>query len=456
MGVGLDYSKIFLAYDIRGVYQKELDVKFAYKLGRAFVLFTNAKEVAVGYDGRTSSKKLFEHLSKGIMDQGATVIENGLVSTPGWYYSMIAGKYPAGIMITASHLPKQYNGFKLMGKSGNSIHLNNGMKEILDIILAGDFSNPTKKGGKRKKNWDKDYKKYLLENLQKTKYLVTELKNLKIVIDQSNGSGAIEVDALRTAMPKAKILNGRVSGTFPGHDPDPTHPGSRKKLCSEIKKFKADFGLMFDGDADRVVFLDEKGNTIRGDVILGIMMSDYKKGKVVYDTRASKGIPELAHKYGMQAFMSKSGRSYVIDAMRKEQAELGGENTGHYFFKEFKFLDCAGLAAIKVIIKYILENKKEDKVLSELASEHNLYHHSGEINFKVKNPSKAFLIVEQGFPDAQKTLFIDGLSVYYEDFWFNVRKSNTEAVVRVNAEANTKEGLDNIIGKLTKIMNLAK
>ena len=456
MGAVRQYDGLFKAYDIRGVYSKELDTKFAYKLGKAFVHFTKTKEVAVGYDGRTSSKKLFEALTKGILEQGADIIDIGQISTPGCYYSLLTGKYQNAIMITASHLPKQYNGFKLMSKGGSPIFLSNGGSEIMDIIHENEYPKPKKKGKKKKKSWMKEYKKYLSSTLLKNKTVKSQLKKLKIVIDQSNGTGYVETDVLKEAMPKAKVINTRISGTFPGHDPDPLHPQSRKKLGIEVKNTKASFGIIYDGDADRVCFVDEKGQFIRPDILLNIMVKDYKSGKIIYDTRSSKAVAEIAKKQGLHPIMSKSGRSYIIEAMKNEQAELGGEGSGHYYFKELKGLDCGGLAAIKVILRYLADNTKKEKNMSEIVQENNPYFHSGEVNFKVKNPSKAFLIIEQGFREAQKTLFIDGLSVYYEDFWFNVRKSNTEPLIRINAESDTKEGLDKIMKSLNKVMALSK
>mgnify|MGYP005840539209 CR=1 FL=1 len=390
------------------------------------------------------------------MDQGAKVIDIGRVSTPLAYFSMFTGKYSAGIMITASHLPKQYNGFKLMDKNGYPIFWENGGKDILEIIKADNYPSSKQKGIKKKQEWHKQYKKYLSDLLSDKKFK-EQFKDLKVIIDQSNGVGEVEVEVLKSVLPKAKILNFKVSGNFPGHEPDPLNPVVKKKTAMEIKKAKADLGIVFDADADRVCFFDEKGNFIRPDVILSMLITELRRGKVVYDTRSSKAVSEIAQKQGVQAVMSKSGRAYMIEAMKNEMAEIGAENSGHFFFKDYKYLDCAGVAAAKVLVKFAQTRMKEpNKKFSEFVSGYDIYFHSGEINFKVKNPSKAFLIVEQGFTDARKTLFIDGLSVYYDNYWFNVRKSNTEALVRVNAEANTKEELDNIIRKLTKIMNLTK
>jgi phosphomannomutase len=448
----VNYEPLFKAYDIRGVFPKELDKTFAYELGKAFVFFTNAKEVAVGFDGRTSAKPLFEALAKGIQEQGAEVINLGLCSTPKCYFSVLEGKYDSGIMITASHNTKEYNGFKLMGKKAEPIFSDNGMMDILEIIKEKKGVKSKKKGKVKKANWSKEYIKFLKGLFPKTKEFLEKAKTLKIVVDQSNGSGTDEVQVLKETFPKIKILNQKVSGSFPGHSPDPLKVENRKTLVSEIKKNKALLGIIFDGDADRVCFIDEKGEFVRPDIILNILSEDLKRGTIVYDTRSSRAVSELAEKRGLRSILSKAGRTYLIQTMRNEQADLGAENSGHLFFKEFSYLDNAGICAIKLLSKCMNENKP----LSELALRNNLYFHSGEINFKVKNPSKVFLLIEQAFTDSKKVLFIDGLSIYYDNFWFNVRKSNTENIIRINAEASNKKELDILLKKLNNIMVMVK
>lgn len=447
-----DYEPIFKAYDIRGVFPKELDKTFAHELGRAFVVFTNAKEVAVGFDGRTSSKPLFEALVKGITEQGADVIDLCLCSTPKAYFSIVEGKYEAGIMITASHNPKEYNGFKLMSKKAEPIFSENGSMNILEIIRKQEYPKAKKKGKVRKANWSKEYVKFLKNSFPKTKEFLEKAKTFKIIVDQSNGSGVEEVQALKETFPKIKILNQKVSGTFPGHSPDPLKPENRKSLVSEVKKNKAALGIMFDGDADRVCFVDEKGEFVRPDIILNILGEDLKRGTMLYDTRSSRSVWELADKRGLRSALSKAGRTYLIQAMKNEQADIGAENSGHFFFKEFSYLDNAGICSAKLLSKLILEGKP----LSELAARNNLYFHSGEMNYKVKNPSKAFLLVEQAFTDAKRILFLDGISIYYDEFWFNIRKSNTENIIRINAEGTTRKELDILLKKLNNIMAFVK
>lgn len=455
MGGKYDYSKVFHAYDVRGVYGKEFDLKFAYDLGRALVMHLKAKDILVGRDGRISSPKLMEKLIQGIKDQGAEVIDMDLCSTPEFYFAMSRGKYSGGAMITASHDPKEYNGFKIMAKGGISIHPGNGSLSILKIIEDGEFPKPKTKGKSKKKSWTKEYSQFLESLVPKTKSFDKARRQLKVVIDQSNGVGIAETKILQKIFPSSKVINSKVSGTFPGHDPDPLKPDSRKKLAAEIKKEKADVGAIFDGDADRVCFLDEKGCYVRPDAVLNMLCLDIKNGKIIYDTRMSQSVQEICSKRGLEPMMSKAGHSSIFEAMKNDNAPIGGESSGHYYFKEFNYLDSGGVAAIKLLSKLALL-KLEGKTVSSAASENSMFHHSDELNYKIKNQGKAFLLVEQAFTDPKKILFIDGLSVYYEDRWFNIRKSNTEPLIRVNAEAHTKEGLDELLKKINKVMGLAK
>ncbi len=441
-----DYSSIFKAYDLRGVYKKELDDNFAYLLGRAFVTYTKAKSVAIGYDGRKSSPKLFDNLKKGIIESGADVIDLGLISTPMSYFGVIEGNYDAGIMITASHNPPDWNGFKLMLKKAEPLFAENGSLDILKIIGSDNFISSSVKGKVKKKNFAKEYESFL-----KSLFRKSSKKDLKIIIDQSNGSGINEANVLKKLFPKSKIINSGLSGK-PAHEPNPLSADARKQLSAEVKKQKADVGIIFDGDADRVCFLNHKGQFVRPDLILTLLSKELKKGPVVYDTRSSKAVSDTCMGKGINAIMSKSGRTFIYEVMKSERAELGGENSGHYFFKESRFLDNAGICAIKVL--NILKNS--DASLSDLLKEYKGYCHSGEINYKVKNQGKAFLLIEQAFAEPIKTLFIDGLSVYYEDFWFNLRKSNTENIIRLNAEAKSKEELEKNLKKINNIMALAK
>lgn len=450
------YETAFKAYDIRGIVPKEIDNKFAQKLGRAFVTHTGAKEVAVGYDGRTTSKKLFDNLTKGIMEQGARVIDLGQCSTPMMYFAMINGKYESGIMITASHNPKNYNGFKLIGKNSVPIDAENGSMDILDLVNKDSYEKVSKKGNMKSKKWGLEYKKFLREFiLPKTKQK-TKPKDIKLVVDQSNGTGSVEVEAIQSLFPNTKVINTRVAGTFPGHEPNPLKPQNRKQLVAAIKKEKADLGIIFDGDADRVCFIDEKGCFVRPDLILLMMLNEQKKGKIVYEVRSSKYISEKANSKGIQSILSKAGRTNIVDIMRREQAELGGEGSGHYFFKEFKYMDNAGIAALRVLNQLLAQKLEDAKPMSEMIEELSPYFHSGEVNLKVKNQSKAFLLIEQGFRDAKKTLYLDGLSIFYDDYWFNIRKSNTEPLLRINAEAKSKQKLDEVTGKIEKLMKLVR
>ncbi|MCF7867018.1 phosphomannomutase/phosphoglucomutase [Candidatus Woesearchaeota archaeon] len=451
-----NYDDVFKSYDIRGIVPKQIDNNFAYILGKAFSTHVMPKEVAVGYDGRSTSKKFFERLVKGLREQGSDVVDLGQVSTPLFYFGMIKGKYDAGIMITASHNSKNYNGFKLLGKNGEPIHNGNGSLQIKELMEEAKFPYVKSTGKLKSKKWENDYKKFLKDMLLVKTKQKTKPKDLKIIVDQSNGVGFAEVDVISKLFPNTKVINSRIAGTFPGHDPNPLKPQNLKQLISAVKKEKADLGIIFDGDADRVCFVDEKGEFVRPDLILLLLMDDLKKGKIVYEVRSSKYIPEKANKSGMHAILSKAGRTNIVDVMRNEQAEIGGEGSGHYFYKNFKYLDCAGITVIRVLNRLLAMKPDEKKTFSELVINLSPYFHSGEVNLKVKNSSKAFLLIEQGFKDAKKTLFLDGISIYYDEYWFNVRKSNTEPLLRINTEANSKKKLDEITGKIGKLMKLVR
>ena len=446
MVVKKSYASIFKAYDIRGVYKKDIDERFAYLLGKAYVTFSKAKEVVVGYDGRKSSPKLFDNLKKGLTEAGADVIDVGLVSTPMSYFAVIEGKFDGGIMITASHNPKDWNGFKLMLKKAAPLFSENGSLELLKIIESETFLVSGKKGKVKKKSFVREYEAFLKSLFKKSKK-----KDLKLVVDQSNGAGANEVALIKKLFPSAKVINGKVSAA-PVHEPNPLAHDARKQLVAEVKKQKADVGLIFDGDGDRVCFVTNKGHFVRPDLILCLLSKELKRGPVIFDTRSSEAVIDVCNKKNIRAIMSKAGRTFIYAAMSDEKAELGGENSGHYFFKETHYLDNAGVCAIKLL--NLLKNS--DESLSDLVKEFDSYHHSGEINYKVKNTSKAFLLVEQAFNEPVKSLFIDGLSVYYDDFWFNLRKSNTENIVRLNAEAKSKDVLEKTLKKINNVMSLAK
>lgn len=426
---------VFKAYDIRGIYPSEIDEDFAYRLGKAFVIYTKAKEVAIGRDARLSSPALFKALVKGITEQGADVIDIGLCSTPMFYFAIGNYKFQSGIMISASHNPPQYNGFKLYKKNVEPIGLGFGMEEIKKIFEKDKYSKAKKTGKIRKKEIMQDYIKKIASFAK-----VKGWKKFKIVADAGNGMAAYSTpkvfDKLRI---NPKKLCYKIDFTFPNHEPNPMKYQNLKDLQEAIIKEKADLGVAFDGDVDRVGFIDEKGDVVEGDIITGIiagyLLKKSKGAKIVYEVRTSWAVRDFILNNHGKPILWKAGRTSIMKKMKEEKALFGGEKTGHFFFKDFW---CAEDAVIA--FTYILNIMSESgKKLSELVEPLMTYYGGEEINFEVGDKQKVIKDVESRYKkDAKRILHIDGITVEFDDWWFNLRASNTEPVIRLNIEAKSK------------------
>jgi phosphomannomutase len=424
--------EIFKEYDIRGVYGEDITEEFAYKLGRSIVMFFRCSDLIVARDGRNSSDVLFENLCKGVMDQGCSIYDVGLASTPHFYFTINRFKKP-GVIITASHNPKEYNGFKIMDKDLNSISLKSGLKDIKKLTENPNFQEPYKKGNYIQINTKRYYLDFLEEH--------SVDKNISFVVDMSSGSGKLESDFLDGKYTNCIVINSEIDGNFPSHSPDPTNSDSQTQIKQKILANKADFGVMFDGDADRALFFDEKANPIRPELLVSILDL---KSPVLYDVRSSLSLSVVCDEKKIKSFMIKAGRSNFVEEMKKRDAFIGVEGSGHYFFKEFYYVDSAILAVLKLI-----ENLKIP--LSEQIEKNTYYFHSGEINFKVKNRKAVLEKIKRSFKPTQQSE-LDGLSMYFEDIWFNIRSSNTEPVIRLNVEAKSKQKLTETINALTIII----
>lgn len=432
-------DKVFRAYDIRGLVDKEIDADFAFQLGLAFVKYVRPKKVFVCTDTRQSKAKLYQGLKKGICAAGSDVYFAGVMSTPQAYHEITHGEFDAGIIITASHNPEGYNGFKLMKGDGKPISGKKGGLAIKKIFKEKDFTY-SDESGKEIEYVSNKYGEFLQKEFE-------SINKLNAVVDKSNGSGRIETQFLKQKFEDVHVINESENGF--NHEPDPTSSESQKQLAQKIKKEKKDFGLIFDGDADRVVFLDENGKEVRPDIIACIIMDNLPKGKIVQDTRSTSYLKEKAESLNREHVMSKSGRTNMIEVLRERNGEFGVEGSGHYFFKEFNYLDCPMLT-----LKYLLITiQKENKTLSTLRKQNTKYYHSGEHNYKVKNADAKMSLLRNEFSDAKKILFLDGISIYEEDYWFNVRKSNTQPVVRINLEAKTKDKMTSMLKNLDDLMS---
>ncbi len=437
---------IFKAYDIRGVYPLELNNETAYKIGRSIVKFLKTNKVVIGYDGRASSLDLFNHLSRGIIDQGADVINIKLVSTPLLYFA--SQKAECSVMITASHLSGQYNGFKICKKSGTPIDENE-IQKIRKLVEKNSFILSKKKGKIRKKNILKNFIDFNL------KFINPNLKKLKIVLDAGNGMSGYTLPKIFKNIKEIDLIEQytNLDFSFPNHESNPLNFETLKDLQKRIKKEKADFGFATDADGDRSIFVDELGKIIPSDLIISLigkyLLKKNSGAKIMYDVRCSKIVKETIEKNNGKAIISQIGHSFIKKKMREKNVIFAGEISGHLYYQKNNYAESPFISAIYVA--NILSSSS--KSLSKLIKPFQKYFSSGEINFKIKDKNLKIDKIEKAFKG--KTLKIekiDGLSLYFQDWWFNIRKSNTENLLRLNLEADTKQLMEQKIAILIKII----
>ncbi len=443
-------QSIFKAYDIRGVYPQELDEKTAYEVGAAFVKYTKAKNIIVGEDARKSSPALRDALVKGIVSTGANVILAGCATTPLFYFSVAATKNAdAGVMVTASHNPAKYNGFKLVAKGAVPIQ----PAELLPLVGISNFQFPIskKKGRIKKINTLDAYVKKVL-SLVDTK----KIKPMKIVIDAGNGVAGITVKKLLKKLPQIKTekLFFDIDMSFPNHEANPMKEENLSALKIAVKKEKAALGVAYDGDADRVGFVDENGNSVRADFIFAAILPELIKQKntALYDLRSSKIVAEIIKQLGGKPRMTRVGHAFIKKDMTKYKAVAASELSAHYYFRDFFGAECSDL-----VMLYLLKVLSEGKPLSQIIAPLQKYFQSGEINFEVSDKDAVMAeILKKYKPAAKNFTDIDGVRLEFQDgsnwFWFSVRASNTEPLLRLNIEASNKALLEQKTAELTKII----
>ncbi len=437
---------IFKAYDIRGVYPKELNEDMAYRIGRAFADFMNVKKVLVGRDMRISSNSLFRSLSQGIINQGADVIDIGLCSSPMCYFACNFLKADASVMITASHNPAVFNGFKFTRKQAIPISGDTGIKEIEKLSEKDKFRNVRKKGKIVRKEIMNAYVKHVL------KFIKNKNAKLKVVIDCGNGMGGIEAREVFKHL-KCKVIEMYFDpdGTFPNHEANPLKEENVEELRRKVVNEKADLGIAIDGDADRVFFISDTGEIIPSDFITSIIAKMHLKESpgetILYDLRSSWITPETIKANGGNPVMSKVGHSFIKEKLRKAKGVFGGELSGHFYFQDNFYADSGIIACLK-IIDLIAEEKKK---ISDLIRPLKKYFASGEINSQVEDKEAKMKELAKKYKDGKASL-LDGVRVEYEDWWFNVRPSNTEPLLRLNLEAKTRKLMEEKRDEILKII----
>lgn len=438
----------FKAYDIRGIYGKDIDEDLAYKVGRAYIKYLNAKEVVVGRDMRTSSPSLSQALIDGILDEGANVIDIGLSSTDMLYFANIHLGSDGAIQVTASHNSKEYNGLKFTRKGALPIGIDSGLRDIENIVKENDFIKK-ERGKVASLDLLDDFIKFMHSFVDPLK-----LKPLNVVIDAGNGmAGLILPKLFRNSPLNIHSLFYDLDGSFPNHDANPLEEKNRIDLVDKVIKVGADLGVGLDGDVDRAFFVDGKGKFCSGDFILGLLSKEVLKknpgSTIVYDVRCSRYVKDVVAGLGGIAKMGKVGHAYAKIFMKEIGAVFGGEVSGHYYFKyKDSYFDSGHLTAL-VLLKYLSDY---DLSLEEAMEDTKGYFISGEINNVVKDPDAVIAKILKLYSDKVKILNIDGISLISDDWWVNIRKSNTEPLLRLNCEAYDKNKMEYIRDRMLELI----
>jgi len=444
---------IFKAYDIRGVYPEQLNEEDAWKIGCATARFlrsmlsgyergqTNAQALCVGRDMRTHSQALSQALIEGINSTGANVIDIGMIDTPQMYFAINHLGTCGGVQVTASHNPAKYNGFKISGQAAKPVGVDTGLKDIKHIALAMLHTKGRVTGSVEQIDLTKEYKNHVL------KFLHPDIKKLKIAIDASNGMAGKMVPVIFNKLPIEIIeLNFEHTGKF-RHEPNPLDEKNLAQLKKTVKEKKCDFGICFDGDADRLMMVDENGKTISCDLLTALMsayfLKQHPKSTVVYDLRSSWVVVEEILKNGGTPRRERVGHAFMKKALRDSHAIFGGEVSGHFYYRDNYCADSAMITFVHVL-NIISE---ADTPISELIKPLRRYYQSGETNFKVQDKQAKMDELAKRYSDGQIDN-LDGVTIQYKNWWFNCRPSNTEPLLRLSVEAKSKELLDEKLSEI--------
>ena len=441
----------FHAYDIRGIYNVDFDRETAYKVAYFIPELLGTDKVAVGRDCRVSSDEIHDAVLKGITDAGADVYDLGLTTTPAVYFATANSGFKAAIQITASHNGPQYNGMKVSTENARAVGYDAGLKTIRQWI---DEGRPTpvaaKRGSVHPLDVTEDYLAFLLR-------YKGDYSNIRIAMDLSNGMANLYAKRIFGDAPD--YLFDELDGRFPNHDPNPLIPKNIEALQALVRKSGADVGVIYDGDADRVMFVDENARFISPDLMIAVLGRYFlvergEKGLVLQDIRSSKAVGEYLAPMGGEMRTWKVGRAFAAEKLREIDGVYGGELAGHYYFRDFFYSD-SGLLASIIILNVVSALKKEGRTLSSLIAEIEKYENSGEINFRLEDKAGAMEAVREMFCAQEKpTAFMDfdGYRVEFPQWWFNIRPSNTEPYLRFICEASSRELLDEKVAAVRKLL----
>lgn len=438
----------FKAYDIRGIYNQDLNKDTAYKVGYFLPRLLDCKFVVVGRDIRVSSDEMFQYLCKGINDAGVDVWNIGLATTPMVYFATVYLNADASVQITASHNPPEYNGMKISRTNAIPVGGDSGLKELEEMVNTLPVI-PTKDRGHV---IDKDIRQAYLD-FQKT--FLPDLTGLNITVDASNGMSNLFIKDLFGD--HAKYINDTLDGTFPGHEPNPLNVENCRQIISAVKENHSDCGVIYDGDADRVMFIDQRGRFIQPDYITAVIGKYYltkEKGSVLVDIRTSRSTTEYLEKLGAtDIYTWKVGHAFAKMKIREKHCIFGGELAGHYYFRDFHNCD-SGILASLLVLQTVVELKCQGSTLADLVDEIVSYANSGEINFKLEQKDQAIAALYSKYSalNPTKIMDFDGYRIEFPTWWFSVRKSNTEPYLRIVAEAKSQAELDQHLADIKGII----
>lgn len=451
-------SHIFKAYDIRGIYGTEVTEELAYSLGRAFAEFMKKDQgkenltLVVCQDMRISSEPIKKELLRGLTEQGIDIVDIGLASTPTFYFGVAKYGYDGGIQVTASHNPGKYNGFKMVRPSAGPISGESGIMDIRDMVEKNEFPNIEKTGTVTTRTGViEEEVAYALSQVD-----VSTIQPLKVVIDNANGMGSLVMEELFKHLPcEVDEMYYELDGNFPNHDANPLIDENNKDIQARVVEIGADIGIALDGDSDRVFFIDNTGVTVEPAIVRGMLAQVYLKkspgGAVGYDVRPGKITEDMILEAGGRPFLTRVGHSLIKEKSKEENAIFSGESSGHFFIQaDFGFFEMPAI----IILQVLKEFSESGKTVREYIEPLMKYAHSGEINFEVQDKQAVFDRLREAYGD-HLTQEFDGMSFDLGDWWFNVRPSNTENVVRLNLEAKEegvmKEKVEEVSAVITRL-----
>jgi phosphomannomutase len=430
----------FKAYDIRGKWGEELDAELVYRIGYFLPAILRTKRMLIGMDCRHSSPEIFHALSEGMTDAGCDVLDMGYTTTPMVYWA--TGKLGTGgsVMITASHNPGSHNGLKVSAKNVVPVGYDNGLDKVEAAITGGKEIKATQSGQLEKVDMTKEYLAFL-------KNYTVDTGDLNISVDLSNGMAGLF--ARQLFGDQAFYLNAEPDGSFPAHAPNPLEPDNQEQIKRAVLENRSDIGLIFDGDADRVMFIDEKGSFISPDLIIALLGhyffgERHEQGPVVQDIRTSRSVAAYLKRFGARMVTWKVGRAYGASKLQEVDGIYGGELAGHYYFRDFYYSDSGLLAAI-LVLRIVNNFHRKGMTFSQLMDTISTYVSTGEVNFRIENKKEAMEAVRNHFmktESPERFLDFDGYRFDFRNWWFNIRPSNTEPYLRFIAEATDKPLLD--------------